>query len=387
MKSVRDFEVKNKRVLVRCDFNVPLSDKGNVLDDYRIKKTIPTIEYLVKKGAKVVLMSHLGGPDGKAVEGLRLTPVQDKLIKYLGFSVAKAPDCIGPEAESWTEKMQSGEVLLLENLRFHREEEENDGEFAKELAKLGDIYINDAFGVCHRSHASVIGIPKHLPSGAGLLLEKEIKVLSGVIERPKRPLVSIIGGVKIASKIKVIGKLLEVSDHLLVGGEIANTILNIKRMCVERPSSEDKVAEMVKNIELTNPKLHLPLDGRMGLSDWKEPYFRIGAMGTLRQGEKIYDLGPETIRLFSDIVKSAKTVIWSGPLGFFEQEKFAGGSRAVAEAVVKNHSAFKVAGGGDTDSFLAEYNLRDKFDHVSTGGGAMLEFLSGEKLPGIKALN
>ena len=386
MKTLKDFDVQNKRVLVRCDFNVPLDDKGNILDDYRIQKTIPTIEYLIKKGAKVILMSHLGKPDGRLVESLRLTPVQNRLTELLGLSITRAPDYISSDLRNWTKEMQAGEILLLENLRFYKEEEENDGVFAEELAKLGDIYINDAFGCCHRAHASIAGVTKYLPSGAGLLLEKEIEVLSGVLKNPKRPLVSIIGGIKIESKAKTIEKLLEISDHLLIGGEIANTILNIKGICLGRSLPEERTIERVGKINLTSSKLHLPVDGRIGLIDLKESYFRIGAMGTLRKEEKSYDLGPETTRLFSDIIKTAKTIIWSGPLGFFEQEKFAEGSKVIAESVIRNHSAFKIAGGGDTDSFLAKYNFRDKFDHVSTGGGAMLEFLSGEELPGIKAL-
>ena len=288
MKTVRDFDVKNKRVLVRCDFNIPLDDKGNILDDYRIQKTIPTIEYLIKKGAKVILMSHLGKPDGRLVENLRLTPVQNKLMEYLDLSITKAPDCISSDLQNWTREMQAGEVLLLENLRFYKEEEKNDENFARELAKLGDIYINDAFGACHRAHASIVGIPKYLPSAAGLLLEKEIEVLSGVFKKPKRPLVSIIGGVKIESKAKTIKSLLEISDHLLIGGEIANTILNIKGICLGRSLPEERTIERVGKINLTSSKLHLPVDGRIGLIDLKESYLRVGAVGTLKKEEKIF---------------------------------------------------------------------------------------------------
>lgn len=219
MRTLKDLNVKNKRVLVRCDFNVPLNEKGEIEDDFRIKQTIPTIEYLVEKGAKVILMSHLGRPEGRVVENLRLTPIQEKLTEYLDLSIAKAPDCVGKKIEKETIKMKEGEILLLENLRFHREEKKNYGNFAKEISKLADIYVNDAFGVSHRAQASIVGVPEYLPCAAGLLLEKEIKILSRVLENPWRPLVAIIGGVKIESKIKVIKQFLEKADHLLIGGK------------------------------------------------------------------------------------------------------------------------------------------------------------------------
>jgi len=404
MRTLKDFNLKGKRVLVRCDFNVPLSEKGEmakrasssslssfpkemkILDDFKIKKTIPTIEYLIEKGAKVILMSHLGRPEGKVVESLRLTPIQDKLMEYLDFSITKTKDCIGKEIEDWINQMQPGEILLLENLRFHKEEEENNDNFAKELTKLGDIYINDAFADCHRNHTSIVGIPKYLPSGAGLLLEKEIKVLSKVLENPWRPLITIIGGVKIASKIKVISQFLEKADHLLLGGEIANAILVVKGVSIGQPLPEKEVIKKIEKISLTNPKLHLPIDGIISLRTLEEGYLREGAIGTVRKEEKIYDIGIETIKVFKEIIKLAKMIVWSGPLGMFENEKFEKGTKEIAEVISRNHFAFKIAGGGDTISALNKFNLIDKFDYVSTGGGAMLEFLAGEKLPGIEAL-
>ena len=394
MKTLKDFNFKGKRVLVRCDFNVPLDDKGNILDDFRIRETIPTIEYLIKKGAKIILISHLERPGGRVVESLRLTPVQNKLMEYLDLSITKAADCIGKEVEDWISQMQPGEILLLENLRFHNGEEANEENFAKELAKLADIYINDAFGACHRNHASIVLLPKYLPSGAGLLLEKEIKVLSKILKRPWRPLVAIIGGIKISTKIKVIEKFLEKADHLILGGQIANSILEGKGL--HSPTAflpEGLAPELIKKIEeinLTNPKLHLPVDGVISLADLKaglqENYLRKGAIGQVRKEEMVYDIGPETIKFFSQIIKEAKMILWSGPLGMYEEKKFEVGTKEIAENIIRNYSAFKIAGGGDTVSAIAKFGLIDKFDHISTGGGAMLEFLAGKKLPGIEAL-
>lgn len=390
MKTLKDFDVKNKRVLVRCDFNVPLDENGNILDDFRIQQTIPTIEYLIKRGAKIILMSHLGNPAGSVKENLRLTPVQDKLLEYLDVRITKSPDCVGRQAEKWSKEMKPGEILLLENLRFHKEEKENDDKFAKELSKLGDIYINDAFGACHRAHASVALVPKYLPSAAGLLLEKEIKVLSKVLTDPWRPFVAVIGGIKISSKIKVIEQFLKISDHVLLGGDVANTVLAAKGILLGKPLPEPEVMKKIERIDLTNPKLHLPLDGIISLAEIKdgfnEGYARTGAIGQVRREEKAYDIGPETIEVFSNIIKDAKMIILSGPPGMFEQKQFEKGTKEIAKAISKNYNAFKIAGGGETDSALRAFGLRDKFDHVSTGGGAMLGFLAGEKMPGIEAL-
>ncbi|MDI6602957.1 MAG: phosphoglycerate kinase [Patescibacteria group bacterium] len=390
MKTLRDFNVKNKKVLVRCDFNVPLDEKGNILDDFRIKQTIPTIKYLAKRGAKIILMSHLGEPEGKVVESLRLTPIQEKLKEYLDYSITKTNDCIGKETKKRVLEMTSREILLLENLRFHQEEKKNDENFVKKLAKLGDIYINDAFGVCHRSHASIVGIPKYLPSGAGLLLEKEIRILSKVLKKPWRPLVAIIGGVKISSKIKVIEKFLKKADHLLLGGEIANAILAVKGILLSQPIPEPEVIKTIEKIDLTCPKLHLPVDIFISLAvletGLKEGYLRQGGPGQIKKEEKGYDIGPETVKIFSRIIKTAKMIFWSGPLGMFEEEKFAKGTKEIAQIIARNHLAFKIAGGGDTVLALNKFDLFDKFDHISTGGGAMLEFLSGKKLPGLEAL-
>jgi len=344
MKTLKDFDLKNKRVLVRADFNVPLNERGDIADDFRIKKTVPTIEYLIKNEAKVILMSHLDDPEGKVVENLRLTPVQDRLTEYLDFSVIKASDCVGSEIEKWSKEMQAGEILLLENLRFHKEEEENDENFAKELSKLGDVYINDAFGTCHRAHASTAGVPKYLPSGVGLLLEKEIKILSEFLENPQKPLIAIVGGKKVETKVKSVDKISEISDWVLVGE------------LIEKETKE-------KNIK------------------FKYPLKIIGPVDSF----KTFDLGPETLRIFKEKIALAKTVFWNGPLGMTEREEFAKGSEEIARAIIKC-GAFSIIGGGETVEFVNRLGLADKFNHVSTGGGAMLEFLAGEKLPGIEAL-
>ena len=390
MKKISDFELKGKRVLVRCDFNVPLDEKGNILDDLRIKETIPTIEYLIKRKAKIILMSHLGDPGGKAQDRLRLTKIRERLIEYLNLHIALAKDCIGSGIEKYEKGMAEGEILLLENLRFHKGEEADDDSFAKSLAKLGDIFLNEAFSVAHRRHASVVGITKYLPFAIGPLFEKEIKILSQVLENPARPLVVVIGGAKIESKTKVIEKFLKIADQVILGGEIVNTILGVKGILVGRPLPKKEILETVARIDLTNPKLHLPIDGVITLADFKkgleEGYLREGALGKVRQDEGVFDIGPQTIDIFSKIIKDAKTIFWSGPPGMFEVKEFEKGTREISEAITRNHLAFRVAGGGDTISALNKFGIINRFAHISLGGGAMLSFLSGDKLPGLEAL-
>ncbi|MFH1656570.1 MAG: phosphoglycerate kinase [Candidatus Nealsonbacteria bacterium] len=386
MKVLKDFNFKNKRVLVRCDFNVPFNEKGDILDLYRIKQTIPTIKYLIKNKAKIILMSHLGSPKGEKKDELKIKLVQKELIKFLNSDVISVDDCIGKDIEKKTLRMKAGEVLLLENLRFHKEEEDNDLKFSKELAKLADIYINDAFSVCHRKHASIVGVPKYLESGIGLLLEKEIEVLSKVLENPLRPLVAIVGGAKIESKIKVIEQFLEKADHLLIGGKIANAILVVKGICVGRPWPEESAVENIKDLNLTSTKLHLPIDVLVSPDDIGKVYLKESAPAKARKDEMILDIGHETVDIFSRIIKEAKMIVWSGPVGFFERAPFEKGTKKIAEAIVKNKKAFKIVGGGDTIFAISKFGLRNQFDHVSTGGGAMLKFLSGDKLPGLEVL-
>jgi len=386
MKTIKQLDVRDQKVLVRCDFNVPLDEKGDVSDDFRIKKTIPTIKYLIEKNAKVILISHLGSPKGKDPK-LSLRPVAAELSRLLGSEVKFLNDCVGPEVEKAVSQMKKREVILLENLRFYKEEKENDHVFAGNLAKLADIFIQDGFAVCHRPHASVVGVATILPSGAGLLLEREMEVLNKTLEDPTRPLVAIIGGAKISTKIKVIKRFLNKADHLLLGGKIANTILAIKGICVREPLP-DEAEEVLKDVEaikLTDPKLHLPVDGVMSLAKTDEKYLRTGAVGTVKKEESIFDVGPETIESFKNIISSAKMVVWNGPLGYAEVSPFERSSIEIAKAI-KNSGAFSILGGGETVELVSKLGMIDDFNHVSTGGGAMLSFFSGDSMPGIEIL-
>lgn len=344
MKFLRDFDVKNKRVLVRCDFNVPLDERGDVLDDFRIRQTLPTIEYLMKAGAKIILMSHLGRPEGKLVESLRLTPVQEKLRENLGLSIAKTQDCLGGEVEERIGQMRNGEILLLENVQFHLGEIKNDIDFAKTLASYADLFIMEAFGQAHRNYASIVGVPKYLPSGAGFLLEEEVRVFSDLIKEPQEPLVVIIGGAKVETKTKLIDRISKLASLILIGGLMKKEIKE-------------------KNIQFQYPQKII------------EPVEEID------KG----DISLQTISLFKNKIKIAKTIFWNGPLGKIEEEKYQKGTKEVAEAIIKS-DAFSVIGGGETAEFINKIGLTSKFNHVSTGGGAMLAFLSGEKLPGLAAL-
>ena len=386
IKILKDFNLKSKRVLVRCDFNVPLNDKGQVEDDFRIKQTLPTIEYLIKNNAKVILMSHLGNPEGRFLEKLSLAPVQKKLQEYLKITVKKTDDCVGKEVVKEVGRMKEKDVLLLENLRFHEGEEKNDLEFAKKLASLGDIYVNDAFSVCHRAHASISAITNFLPAAAGFLLDKEIKVLSRVLTNPWNPLVAIIGGAKIETKIGVLENFLKKADHVLVGGKIANSILAIKGLWLGGTLPSQEAIDKVKKFDLTSTKLHLPVDVVVSPNKTGDIYLRYSAPASVRKDELALDIGHETVKIFSQIIKEAKMIIWSGPMGLFEIPLFEKGTKEIAEKIARNQSSYKIIGGGDTILAVTKFGLLDKFDHVSTGGGAMLSFLGGEDLPGIKAL-
>lgn len=379
MKTIRDFNYLGKTVLVRCDFNVPISESGEVLDVFRIEKTLPTIKALNEAGAKVVLLSHLE-VKGKVVS---LKPLKSKIEEFLGKKIKFFPDCIGGEVQNTIKRMRAGEIILLENLRFYKGEKDCDPQFAQELAKLGDYYVNEAFSSSHRNHASITLLPKYLPAAAGFQLEKEVKVLSRILEAPERPLIAIIGGIKIETKSKNILRFLEWADHLLLGSKMGEVILAQKMILIGREIKEEKFTDQ---IELTNPKLHLPIDGRISLKEKTESYFRVGGIGTLKKEEDIFDIGPETTKVFTQLIKEGRTIFWSGALGMFEKKEFETGTKEVAEAIVRNHFAFKVAGGGDTISAINKFGLRDGFDFLSTGGGAMLDFLGGEKLPGIEVL-
>ena len=386
LKTVKDIKVEDRKILVRCDFNVPLNKDGLIEDDFRIRQALPTIKYLIKNKAKTILISHLGNPKGKVIEKLKLDLIKEKLEKYLSVNVMKANDCIGKEVENKVRRMKDGNVLLLENLRFHKEEKENDLNFAKSLAGLADVYVNNAFGSSHRAHASIVGIPKFLPSVSGLLLEKEINILNLVLNNLGEETITIIGGAKISSKSKVIKTFLNRGSQLLVGGKIANAILAVRGICVEKSLLPERIIKDIKNMNLTSVNFHLPVDVVVSSTEDGSSYIKRKSLNNVKENELILDIGPETIKLFSKIIKLANTIIWAGPLGLFENPLFEKGTRSIAEAIIKNKKAFKVAGGGDTALALLKFNLREKFNHVSTGGGAMLAFLGGEKLPGIEAL-
>lgn len=347
MKTLGDFSFKGKRVLVRCDFNIPLDERGNVLNDFRIVQSLPTIQYLLKEKAKVILMSHFGNPGGKVEENLKLDFVQESLSKYLGIALVKAGDCVGPEVQKLVAQLKEGEVLLLENLRFHKEEELNDKDFAEELASLGEMYINDAFSVSHRNHASIALVPKLLPSLVGLLMEKEIRHLEKLLSNPSRPFVVIVGGMKVKDKLAFIDNISKAADAVLLGNLVA------------KEAREEGIAFQ------SPEKIVFPLDGV--------------------PAEFEYDIGPKTTALFLEKLKNAKSVFWAGPLGWTSNEEYAKGSYAVAKAIIES-KAFAVAGGGNLSAFLEKSRLREKFSFVSTGGGASLAFLAGAKLPGLEVL-
>jgi len=378
MKTVKDFNVKGKRVLLRAGFNVPLDSKGNILDDFRIQRVIPTIEYLLENEAKVILMTHLGEPDGKD-EKLSTSVIQEKLMQYLDCSIVKANDCVGPEIKKWIDQMQNSEILLLENLRFCKGEKENDPEFAKQLTELGEIYINDAFPVSHREHASIVGVPKLLDSGIGLAFEKEIENLKKILV-PKRPLIGVMGGAKLSSKIKPIKGLLEKVDYLLIGGKISDVILRTKGVSGFKGLSQKarELEKVIKNIDLDNQKLILPVDVKT--SDNR--FLKAEDVGV---NDIVYDIGPKTIEKFCEIIKKGATVFWAGPVGKSEEQSFKQGSLEIAQTIADS-SAFTVAGGRETILILTQEKLIDKFDFVSVGGGAMLQYLSAGTLPGIEAI-
>ncbi len=385
IKTIQDFDVREKRVLLRVDFNVDIDEKGRIIDDYKVVKTIPTIKYLLERQAKIILMSHLGRPEKGLKNRFTLKPIAKRLEELLNKKVRFLPDCVGERIEKITRSMKPGEIILLENLRFHEEEMKGDLSFAKRLASLGEIYINDAFGCVHRDHASISKICQFLPSGGGFLLEEEINTLSQAVKKKVPPLVAVIGGVKIKTKIGLVDSLLKEADEVIVGGKIAYDILAGKGLCMRGYIPEPEVLEVLDRIEITNPKLHLPVDGVVVLKEEIEGYCRKAALGQIRKEEKILDIGPETVRIFREVIFTAKTIIWNGPLGKFEDERFARGSLEIADAIIKSR-AFSIIGGGDTCAFLRKYHLTDKFGFISTGGGAMLSFLENKRLPGLLAL-
>lgn len=385
MKTLKAFNVKNKRVLVRVDFNVPLDKKGNITNDKRIRAALPTIKHLIKNNAMIILMSHLGRPDGKIVKTLTMEKVGKRLKSLLKRNVYYQNDCIGNDIEDFIDKMVPGEVVLLENLRFYKQEKQNNKQFASSLADLADIYINDAFGTCHRAHASVEAITKYLPSAPGFLLEKEIKELS-YLKNPKKPFVAILGGAKVSDKIGVINNLLKKADKLLIGGAMAFTFL--KSMGFKTGGSiveKDKIP-LAKQLLKKTDKIVLTMDNVIG--DAFEPDAKKKTIHSdmIPDGWQGLDIGPNTIKLFKKHLKGAKTIIWNGTLGMAEWPRFRKGSAEIAKFLAKSR-AKTIIGGGDTAALVDLLKLENKMSHVSTGGGAALEFLEGKTLPALKALN
>jgi phosphoglycerate kinase len=384
-QTIRDVNVRGKRVLVRVDFNVPLKE-GAISDDTRIRAALPTINYLLEKGAALLLCSHLGRPKGKVVPELKMDPVAERLSELLGRPVQKMDACTGTEVEKAAEEMQPGDVILLENTRFNPEEKENDPGFAKQVAGLADIFVNDAFGAAHRAHATTVGVADYLPAVAGLLMEKEIEFLGKATSDPERPFVSILGGAKISSKIGVIESLLDKCDRLLVGGGMANTFFAAMGFEVgDSLIEKDAVATAKALIEKAGGQLVLPVDAVIADAFDNEANTKIVAPNEVAPGWRILDIGPKTVQTFESALGGAKTVVWNGPMGVFEMHNFAKGTFAVAETLAKL-DATTIIGGGDSAAAVKQAGLADQMSHVSTGGGASLEFLEGKTLPGVAAL-
>lgn len=388
--TVRDIEVGGKRVLVRVDFNVPLDEEARVItDDSRIRATLPTIKYLIDQGARVILCSHLGRPRGKVVDKLRLAIVGQRLSQILGHRVAVTRDCIGSEVERAIEKLRDGDVLLLENIRFHPEEEENDASFAQALARLADLYVNDAFGASHRTHASIVGITDYLPAVAGLLVEKELKVLKGILTNPAHPFAGLIGGAKVSDKIGLLENILDKVDGLLIGGGMAATLLKAKSYEVGLSLvEEDKLDFAVKLMEDAARKgvrLLLPVDVVVADGLSAEAKAKTVAIENIPPNLRIVDIGQQTIRNFYEELRRCKTIFWNGPMGIYEIPQFARGTQAMAR-LLASLNATTAIGGGSTAEIVTEMGLANKMTFVSTGGGASLRFLGGRTLPGVEAL-
>jgi phosphoglycerate kinase len=384
-KTIRDIDVQGKRVLVRVDFNVPLKE-GAVTDDTRIQAALPTLNYLLERDAALILCSHLGRPKGKVVPELKMDPVAARLSELLDRPVKKLDDCIGPEVEAATQAMQPGDVILLENTRFHPEEKANDAEFAQQLAGLAELYVNDAFGSAHRAHASTEGVAHSLPAVAGFLMEKELEFLGQATENPEHPYVAILGGAKISDKIGVIESLLEKCDRLLIGGGMANTFFKGMGFDVGDSLVEDEAVETAKTLlKSAADRLVLPVDVVIADAFDNAANTKVVAPNEVSAGWRILDVGPKTLATFESALSGAKTVVWNGPLGVFEMSNFAQGTFGMAKLLARL-DAVTVIGGGDSAAAVRQAGLKDQMTHVSTGGGASLEFLEGKTLPGVAVL-
>jgi 3-phosphoglycerate kinase len=388
-KTVRDIEVSGKKVLVRVDFNVPVDKSGKITDDSRIRAALPTIKYLLERKATVILLSHFGRPKGKVVEDMRLAPVAERLSEILGKKVAYAKDCIGGEVEKAVNALKPGDIILLENLRFHNEEEAGDTGFARSLAKLGEIYVNDAFGTSHRAHASISSIAQYLPAVAGFLLEKEINTLGSLLEKPEHPFMAIFGGAKISDKVAVLKNIMGKVDALLIGGGMAGTFLKLKSIEIGKSlfekDSVDEAAAIIKQAEKQNIKLMLPVDAVVADSIDEKAQGTVVLIGNIPIDKMMVDIGPRTIELYKQELKKSKMVFWNGPMGVEEIPQFAVGTETIAR-LMPQLRAKTIMGGGSTGEVIDKLGLADKVTFVSTGGGASLEFLGGDVLPGVAAL-
>ena len=385
-KTIEDIDVNGKKVLMRCDFNVPQDENGNITDNRRIVSALPSIKYLIEHNAKVILCSHLGRPKGEFKEKYSLKPIAEELSKLLGKEVKLAKDVIGEDAHNLANNLKDGDVMLLENVRFHKEEEANDPEFAKKLADMAEIYVNDAFGTAHRAHASTAGVASYLPAVSGFLIKKELDFMGSALENPERPFVAILGGAKVSDKIGVIENLMEKVDTLIIGGAMAYTFLKATGKNIGNSLCEDEKLELAKNIlekaKQKNVKLMLPVDNIEAKSTDDEV---TKIVEEIEDGYAGFDIGPKTIEMYEKELENAKTVVWNGPLGMFELEKFANGTMSIARKLAEL-DAITIIGGGDSASAIEKAGLSDKMSHISTGGGASLEFLEGKKLPGIEVL-
>ena len=389
-KTIKDIDLKNKKVFVRCDFNVPLDEEGNITDNRRIVGALPTIKYLLEQNCKIVLCSHLGRPKGEFNKKYSLSPVQKELSKLLNKEVKLAEDVVGESAKTLTSNMQEGEIVLLENVRFDAREEKNDETFSKELASMAEIFVNDAFGTAHRAHSSTAGIAQFLPAVSGFLIEKELNFLGSALENPKRSFVAILGGSKVSDKIGVIDSLLEKVDTLMIGGGMAYTFIksmghNVGNSLCEEDKL-DLAQSLMKKAEEKGVKLILPVDNVIADEISKEANVKTINSDEIPDGWEGLDIGPKTIETFENELQNAKTVLWNGPVGYSELEKFANGTKSIAETLANLDDCITVVGGGDSAAAIEKMGLADKFSHISTGGGASLEFIEGKKLPGIECL-
>ena len=388
-KTVRDIDLKGKKVFVRCDFNVPMDENQNITDNRRIVAALPTIKYLIEQNCRIIFASHLGRPKGEVKPEFSLAPVAKELSKLLGQEVLMAKDVIGESAKSLAANLQEGQVMLLENVRFHREETDNDPEFAKELASMAEVFVNDAFGTAHRAHASTEGVSHYLPSVSGFLIEKELRFLGDALNNPERPFVAILGGAKVSDKIGVIDSLLEKVDTLMIGGGMAYTFFKAQGYEVGNSLCEPDKCELalslMKKAEEKGVKFLLPVDTKVGKEFKPDTESKTVAWTEIPEGWEGFDIGEKTIEMFENELKTAKTVVWNGPLGLFEFDQFAIGTNAIAHALAEL-DATTIIGGGDSAAAVEKAGLADRMTHISTGGGASLEFLEGKKLPGIECL-